>query len=146
MLTELIVRADHFQIFIGDRDRGPLVDTTDLWNSAESIPSVPGAPELIALPLARFGGVVRVELDVLADAPDQQASSWESLGRFKLDVPSGELLFWGPECENPSASLRAQLPSGSYAGEAYACGIDQINDEYAEEGLDRYRLALWPAE
>jgi hypothetical protein len=146
MSTELIVKADHFQILVGDREKGPLVDTTNLWNSAEPIPSIPGAPELIALPLARFGGAVRVELAVLADAPDQQTSSWESLGRFKLEVPSGELLFWGPECENPSASLRAQVPKGSYAGEAYACGRDQVTDEYAEEGQDRYRLTLWPAE
>ena len=61
MSTEVMVNADHFQVLVGDRDKGPLVDTSELWDSGVAIPSIKGKSELIALPIARFGGSVRVE-------------------------------------------------------------------------------------
>lgn len=146
MPTEIVVDADHFQILVGDSARGPLVDTSALWDSAASIPTVDGAPELIAVPIARFGGTVRVEVDVVAAPPEQESWPWESLGRFRLDVPSGEILLWGPELVDLATAARVKVPKGSYFGEARARDRDQVSDEQSSDGPDRYRLLLWPVQ
>jgi hypothetical protein len=144
MSKEVVVKSDHFQILVGDRDKGPLVDTSGLWDSGTAIPSVSGARELIALPIARFGGNVRVEVDVLAGALEVQLPPWESLGRFELDVSSGEVALWGPEMPDMKAAARIEVPNGSYSGEAFSRDTDKLIDELATEGPDRYRLVLWP--
>lgn len=106
MSEEVVVKADHFQILVGDRDRGPLVDTSGLWDSSTAIPSVAGARELIALPIARFGGDVRVEFVVLAGPSEVRSLPWESVGRFELDVSSGEIVLWGPEMLDVNGAAR----------------------------------------
>ena len=145
MSTEVMVNADHFQVLVGDRDKGPLVDTSELWDSGVAIPSIKGKSELIALPIARFGGSVRVELDVVAGPPDEESSPWESLGRFILDIPSGAIVLWGPELLDLGTAVRVEVPKGTYFGEAFARDRDQVSDEYAADGPDRYRIVLWPA-
>ena len=144
MSKEVVVKADHFQILVGDRDKGPLVDTSGLWDSGAAIPSVSGARELIALPIARFGGDVRVEVDLLPGPLEGQSRPWESLGRFELDVSSGEVALWGPEMPDMRGAPRIEVPNGSYSGEAFSRDTDQLNDEHATDGPDRYRLVLWP--
>ncbi len=146
MSTEVIVEADHFQVLIGDRDGGPLIDTSQLWDSDAPIPAIEGAPELIALPIARFGGAVRVEIDVLRGPPERESSPWTSLGRFRLDVPSGEVVLWGPESVDIGAAMRIEVPKGSYSGEAFGLDMDQVENENAADGPDRYRLVLWPSD
>jgi hypothetical protein len=146
MLKEVVVKADHFQILVGDGEKGPLVDTSGLWDSGSAIPSVSGARELIALPIARFGGNVRVEVDVLAQPPEVQSLPWESLGRFELDVSSGEVVLWGPEMPDMNGATRIEVPNGSYSGEAFSRDTDQLSDEHATDGPDRYRLVLWPTD
>jgi hypothetical protein len=106
---------------------------------------VNGARELIALPVSRFGGDVRVELDTVDSPPEAGALPWESLGRFELDITSGEILLWGPELLDLGGAPRVEVPNGSYSGEAFARDRDQVSDEQATDGPDRYRLVLWPA-
>jgi hypothetical protein len=88
---------------------------------------------------------VRIEIDVVARRPEAQSSPWESIGTFKLDVSSGEVRLWGPELLELDQSARVQVPIGSYAGEAFSRDTDQLVDEQATDGPDRYRLVLWPA-
>lgn len=144
MAIELVVKADHFQVLVGDGEDGPRVDTSELWESPRSIPAVSGAPELIALPVVRFGGEVQIEMEVVVRPPEESMPDWESIGRFDLHVPSGEIRLWGPELEDTAQAVRFRVPSGFYAGEAFSKGTDQVEDEQAIVGPDRYRLVLWP--
>lgn len=144
MSKEVVVKADHFLVLVGDRDRGPLVDATGRWDARTGSLSVSGARELIVLPIERFGGDVRVEVDVRAEPLKVQPLPWESLGRFELDVSSGEIVLWGPELPDLEGAARVKVPNGSYSGEAFSRDTNQIIDELAPDGADRYRLVLWP--
>jgi hypothetical protein len=140
---ELIVRADHFQVLIGDSVEGPLVDTSSLWNSSDPIPSVPGTEHLIALPVARFGGTAQVQLIMqTSSVTEQGAPEWELIGDFKLDLPSGTILLWGPETVDLESAASVVLSKGRYVGEAFATGRELVTDEEVLEGPDRYRIVL----
>jgi hypothetical protein len=145
MPVDVTVKADHFQILVGDRAQGPLVDTSGLWDSEGPIPSVDGIRALIALPIARFGGTVHVEIDICSERPPSGLSPWEDLGSFEIDVPSGELLLWGPETLDMAEAASVRVPAGSFRGQALALNANQLTDELASDGPDRYRLVLWPA-
>jgi len=144
MPHEFRLQADHFQIFVGDRDAGPLVDTWTLWDSGALIGSIEGAPEMFGMTVARYGGTVCVEVEVAAGPRPAPSAPWERLGDFRLGVPSGEVILWRPEGEASEATARVSLPPGRYAGEVFARDRDRVVDEFDEDGEDRYRLVLWP--
>lgn len=138
------VATDHFQLLFGDSVEAPRVDTSALWDSPGAVASLHGVPELVGLGLARYGGVARVAVLIVASGLTS-VLGWQDLGRFKLSVPSGRLIFWGPEAESLSDAPSVQLPSGEYQGAAFCRGAEAVVDEMAADGPDEYLLALWPA-
>jgi hypothetical protein len=87
---------------------------------------------------------VRIEVDILAGPPEVQPPPWKSLGLFELDISSGEVILWGPEASDMKDVTRIEVTNGLYSGEAFSRDTDQIMDEHAADGPDRYRLVLWP--
>jgi hypothetical protein len=138
------VATDHFQLLFGDSVEAPRVDTSALWDFPGAVASLHGVPELVGLGIVRYGGNARVTVLIAASAC-ASVSGWQELGRFKLRVPSGRLIFWGPEAESLSDAPSVQLPSGEYQGAALCRGAEAVVDEMAADGPDEYLLALWPA-
>jgi hypothetical protein len=137
------VATDHFQILFGDRERAPDVDTTHLWSSRAGVVMVPGAPELVGVETARFGGQTHVEVEVADTAPERD-SPGTPVGSFAVHVPSGALVFWGPEAPRPVDGPTVVLPApGTYQGTVWSSGVDAVTDEMAPDGPDRYRIVLW---
>lgn len=144
MTSKFVLYADHFQVLAGDREEGPLVDTTSLWDSADSVASLSDQDTIVGIATVRFGGSTNFEIEI-ATQPPVDPADWKRLGEFTLRAPSGEILFWGPESPDPAAQgTRVQLPSpGTYKGIAYSFGAEQVTDEMAPSGPDTYRVVLW---
>lgn len=136
------IESDHFQVLLGDRERGPLVDTSSLWNEDQNVVAVPGAPELVAIGTARFGGKTRIQVEVASSEPEPQAG-WSDMGNFVLDVRSGELLIWAPESPDLQRVPVVTIDPGKYLGRAFSRGTDAVADEMATAGPDEYRIVLW---
>ena len=139
------IENDHFQILLGDRDRGPLVDTTQLWGSAGSVAVTPNAPELVGLGTARYGGKTRVHVETSSSPPRPQ-SGWTEMGKFALYVPSGEIIIWAPESLDLRKMPTVSIERGRYLGFAFSQGTDAVVDEMATDGPDEYRIVLWRSE
>jgi hypothetical protein len=138
------IENDHFQILLGDRVYGPLVDTMHLWDSGGRVAAMPNAPELVGLGTARYGGKTRIEVEITTSPPGPQ-SGWTSMGELSLYVPSGELVLWGPEALNTDQAPAVTLEPGRYFGSAFSRGTDAVIDEMATEGPDEYVIVLWKA-
>lgn len=137
------VRTDHFQLLFGDRDLAPNVDTTRLWASDGPVATLLSSPEIVGVGTIRFGGLTHVAVEVTEDLSAPTDRDWTILGTFTLSVPSGALVFWGPESPRPTEGPKVILPApGTYQGILLAQGIDQVKDEMAPDGPDIYRLVL----
>jgi hypothetical protein len=143
MSTMVCVSTDHFQFYLGDRKRGPFIETSGLWEKGEKVAFVPDSPELVGVLTARYGGKTRIHVDVGGTA-DEASKGWSELGEFTIFVPSGEIIFWGPEMSEIKSCPSIKLPPGRYRGKAYSRGTDEISDEMDEEGPDEYRIELKP--
>ena len=145
MLHYLVVASDHFQVLVADAKRGPKLDTSCLWDSANGVASLPHAPQLIAIPTVRYGGNTSMELELLHGPPEASyLGDWQRIGAFLIEIESGELLFWGPETIDLKSVPRIMLDAGTYNGIAYSYGTAQVNDEMDAEGPDKYRICMWP--
>ena len=142
MRYDLEIENDHFQLLVGDRVRGPLVDTMELWKEGQEVVSRSRAQELVAIGTARFGGKVRVQVEIAPSEPGRRAD-WKVLGDFVLDVQSGELLLWAPESHDLNRTPTVPIDPGRYAGRAFSRCTDAVTDEMAHEGPDEYRLVVW---
>ncbi len=143
MRYQFDVEGDHFQILIGDRVRGPLVDTTELWESGGRIAAMLNAPELIGLGTARYGGKTRILVELELPPHGLVTPGWTPMGEFLLHIPSGEILLWGPEAADLGNMSTVRLEPGMYHGRAFSRGTDAVLDEMASEGPDEYRIVLW---
>lgn len=134
--------ADHFQILFGDSEQAPLIDTTTLWDSPGRVASLPGISELVGIGTVRYGGATQLTIRI-EDSPQVLLSGWQLMGRFEVNVPSGRLIFWGPELEEISQAPGVKLPSGRYEGLAFSQRTELVVDEMAADGPDEYLIALW---
>lgn len=136
--------ADHFQVLVGDKEQGPNVDTTSLWDGRSAVPCVEGFDELFAIPLRGFGGRVVVEIVVLESEPWQAQNPARLIGRFVLDVPSGEIVLWGPEAREISSQPHVQAGVGKFDGELYCYEGSHVEPGDFSQGDDSYHLVLRP--
>lgn len=134
--------TDHFQLLFGDSVRSPLVDTTTLWDKPGRVVSLAGFPELVGLGTVRYGGVTRLTVRVV-DQEEEAQTDWQLLGRFDVSVPSGRMIFWGPEIQSIREAVSLQLSPGCYRGKAFCRGAEAVVDEMAADGPDEYLIALW---
>lgn len=137
--------TDHFQVLFGDGARAPLVDTTSLWDVPEGVVSLSGFPELVGLGTTRYGGTTRLSVRIEA-RQESPPSGWQPMGAFEVYVPSGRLIFWGPEIEDIDDAHGVELSPGRYQGAAFSRATEQVLDEMASSGPDEYLIVLSPAE
>lgn len=143
MNTVISLGTDHFQFYFGDRKRGPYIDTIGLWDKGEKVAYVSGSPELVGVLTARYGGKTTIYFGV-GRSTEIASEGWTELGEFTLFVPSGEIIFWGPEMIDVKNCPTIKLSAGRYRGKAYSRGTEKISDEMDEDGPDEYRIALHP--
>lgn len=135
------INFDHFQFLIGDRKRGPLVDTSSLWDKSQIIGIVVDVPEIVGISTVRYGGKLQVGIQV-ARNPEIDCNSWDRIGEFEINLPSGELIVWAPETEDIDQSPTVSVPSGRYLGVAYSRGTDDVTDEMETVGSDEYCVVI----
>ena len=134
--------TDHFQFLFGDAIEGPRADTTNLWDADGSIGVIEEEPVVIGVATVRHGGRTTVLLGVHESRPAEELG-WRSLGEFTLSLPSGKVLLWAPETDDVEASPSLALEPGTYRGVAMVHGDEEVSDEKASEGPDRYKVVLW---
>lgn len=138
---EVVTVTDHFQVLFGDARAAPFVDTSRLWDASGRVVTMHGFPTLVGLGTARFGGPTR--LIVRANgAQAYPTSDWKAMGNFEVDVPSGRLIFWGPELEDIAHAPGTDLPPGHYEGSAFSRGEEEVRDEMSSDGPDEYLILL----
>lgn len=135
------VVADHFQVLLGDGVQAPSVDTTTLWDKPGRVACLEGFPELVGLGIIRYGGTIRLKIR-FDDHDETTPAGWRALGRFEVNVPSGRLIFWGPELERIESAPGIDIPPGRYEGSAFSRGEERVYDEMASEGPDEYLILL----
>ncbi|MEF2148458.1 hypothetical protein [Aquilutibacter rugosus] len=140
----LDVFADHFQVLMGDSVRAPLVDTTALWDLPGRLGTLKGCSEIVGLGTIRYGGKTGITVRV-GDHQELPSPDWLLLGKFDLDVPSGRLIFWGPEIETTVSAPGVDLSPGGYEGTAFSRGEQNVHDEMDSEGPDEYLIVLSPS-
>ena len=138
---DLEINFDHFQFLIGDSDRGPLVDTSTLWDASQPIGTMPDVREVIGIPTVRHGGKLNVSINI-TDSLEINDDSWFFVGEFEINVPSGKLLLWGPEAADLDQLPVIALSPGRYSAAAYSRGTDDVSDEMEDEGPDEYCVVL----
>jgi len=137
------MNSDHFQFLFGDRKYGSDVNTEIIWGgNINGVVFIP--PYTVGVPTIRYGGSTKLQVEV-TDTPRSSDFGWQPLGHFELELPSGQLIFWGPELVDLSQAQSVALSAGSYAGIVLARGGELVTDEMADEGPDEYRIVLWPA-
>lgn len=133
--------TDHFQVLFGDEVRAPLVDTSSLWDVPGRVVYLSGFPELVGLGTVRFGGTTRLTIRIEEHHQAPQLG-WQLMGGFEVHVPSGRLIFWGPELEDVGQAHGIELAPGCYQGSAFSRGTEKVLDEMASSGPDEYLIAL----
>lgn len=99
------------------------------------------ASEIAGISTVRYAGKLKV-LVLVSGTPEIDCDSWNRIGLFEIDLPSGELIVWGPETENLDQSPTVSVPPGRYAGAAYSRGTDDVTDEMETEGPDEYCVVI----
>jgi hypothetical protein len=141
MVAELEVVADHFQFLVGDSAAGILADTTSLWRSRGVLGQIEESPEIVGIGTIRSGGRTKVVVTVGGKSPAEGAEG-RVLGQFRLRLPSGIAVLWGPSAVDLSGAPSVRVPPGTYLGVATLRWEDQVSDEEAEEGPEEYWLRL----
>src|SRR6056297_121295 len=129
------ILTDHFQLLFGDERKAPILDTTSLWDTSGSVVSLPGHSELIGLGTVRYGGTTRLTLS-FQSCEQEGWPGWERMGDFEVSLPSGRLIFWGPEIDDIDAAQGIDVDPGIYHGIAFCRGIEKVQNEMDTTGPD----------
>jgi hypothetical protein len=148
---QLDITVDHNQFFLEDceYDLGEEddFDIDTMYDEDAFARHVGVGPSLLSIFTARFDGVVRLEVIVRRDQPDDILTDWDNVAEVSIQVPSGCILIDNPGTglETDRAALpHVAIPPDTYRARVYAGGIETV-DEYMEDGQDHYRVVLWPA-
>lgn len=143
MLYELMISADHGQFILEDENSVP--DGSEVWTRQASANRIGVARGHIAigLPRPRYGGDVRVTIDVRSTRPTDPFDSWDQVAECSIDVPSGQLAVHGPE-EYPPNSPPIFVPEGTYRVLVHWGAWDTVSHDDDMAGEDHYYIVLWP--
>lgn len=86
-----------------------------------------------------FNAPMRVE--TWAAEPPADDGNWDHVVDVDLDVPDGRLMFEGSGGRPP---ISCEVPPGRYRARLAGRGYTEVKD--GVEGVDSYRLRLWPRE
>jgi hypothetical protein len=80
-----------------------------------------------------------MRIELWPSEPQSDDENWDHVVDVDLDVPEGQLFF---EASGGWAPIRCDVPSGTYRARVSGCGYNEGVD--GVEGMDSYRLRLWP--
>ncbi|MEV3936445.1 hypothetical protein AB0K52_10760 [Glycomyces sp. NPDC049804] len=94
--------------------------------------------------LAGRSGGSPVRIVLASDPSPADVESWEDIVEVSIAIPPGAEVVWCTFAGGDGGDL--DLPCGTYRVRVSAYGRDAAHQgEYAEGGVDRYLLELWPA-
>lgn len=143
----LEVEIDHGQIYIypaGRRLDDPENDAVlrafdDAWRSRRFVGVADGLIDLVTPVQWNFDTPMRIE--VWPAEPPSDDDNWDHVVDVDLDMPDGRLYFEGSG-GRPPILCEEPIPPGRYRVRVSGRGYTEA---YAgAEGLDSYRLRLWP--
>jgi hypothetical protein len=140
MIHEFLITTDHFQFYIEDEKSN--VNTSIIWDKPSIHRRIAYEDTFIAVQTARYGGVVRVIVEVVDTNPIEQPEFWDLVIECSLSVPSGRLMISSPE-SSPSQVSYLVIPAETYRARICYGGQFSVTDELALEGDDFYRIILW---
>jgi hypothetical protein len=150
MVRELIVRADHGQIYIyspqvvaaadagGEPGNVYLDALEDATSSRRFVGAAGGLVDLMTPGQWNWRTPVRIE--VWASEPPDSVADWDHEVDIDLDVPDGHLVF---EASGGSGMVTTEIAAGRYRARVSGRGFAQAGAAGAA-GDDSYRLQLWP--
>lgn len=141
MLVHLELSVDHYQFYL--EDETSQADTSEVWNESTSANMLVVAPGLIGIGTARYGGKISVDIEVRDARLDEDFSAWDQVAECSVDVPSGCIVVSSPETDFSEAP-RIYVAPGTYQALIFYGNLDDVYDENALQGDDRYRIVLWP--
>lgn len=140
---QLEITVDHNQIFLedGDCEWGP-DDLTLLYDKGAFARHLGAARGRVSIFTAKWYGIVRLQVVLQPNEPDDDVSTWDNVAEASLEKQSGHLVAYGPE--SYPDGIRMPVPCDTYRVRVYAGGIESV-DEYMQKGQDHYRAVLCPA-
>ncbi len=135
---EFVVAVDHHQFYVEDAQLQ--VDTSALWNERAFGDRLDTLPGLVAVGTARYGGSIRVTIELAATRPaDLSFDEWDHVVECSLAVQSGDMVLSSPA--GPGRQ-RFKVPPGMYRVLVLYGGLDTVVSDY--KGDDHYYIILWP--
>ena len=141
MKYEIVIQTDHFQFFLEDSQAH--TDTSTIWTVEEVSQGIVSRQGFLAVSTIRYGGETRVIVEALKARPTQLPTSCERLVQCSIEIQSGKLRVSAPEC-SPKDVIFLSLAPGTYEALVCFANLNTVEDEFALNGLDYYRIVIWP--
>ncbi|WP_156757632.1 hypothetical protein [Actinokineospora pegani] len=143
--VDLDVEVNHGQIYIygaapwadDPNSDAVLRALDDARQSGRFVGVSDGLVDLVSPAQWNFHAPMRVEVWPLEPPADDDA--WDQVVDVDLDVPDGRVWFEGSGGRDP---IPCDVPPGTYRARVSGRGYAEVAD--GAEGLDSYRLRLWP--
>lgn len=138
-VLNLEVFADYFQFLLEDgRLSG---DLAEVWNERATADRIAVGRGVVGVQTAR-NYLVPVTVELRDSEPQENWDLWDHIAECSLEVPSGQLIIYGPT-EFPEEAPRLLLRPGTYRARIYYGGLDSVANN-GLDGDDHYRVVLWP--
>ncbi|MCK2238230.1 MULTISPECIES: hypothetical protein [unclassified Crossiella] len=143
--TDLDVEINHGQVYIyaqapwadDPSNNAVLRALDDARQSGRFVGVADALIDLVTPVQWNFHAPMRIEIWSLEPPADDDA--WDQVVDVDLDVPNGRLWFEGSGGREP---IPCDVPAGTYRARVSGRGYTEAAD--GAEGLDSYRLRLWP--
>ncbi|MBP2334017.1 hypothetical protein JOF41_000195 [Saccharothrix coeruleofusca] len=145
---DLEVEINHGQVYIysappwrtdPNQANAMLHALDDAQNSGRYVGVSSGLVDLVVPTHWNFNAPMRVEVWTAEPPPDDD--NWDNVVDVDLDITDDTLHFQGSGGRPP---IPCAVPSGAYRARIAGRGYDQLRADV--EGMDDYRLQLWPRE
>lgn len=134
---ELELFADYCQFYLQDEEASG--DLSNSWTKQASDELLALAPSTIGVGTAS-NTTVPVTIELHDSPPEEDLALWDWVNECSLDVPSGKIVIAGCTDDFFDA-LRIRVEPGTYRARIFYGGLNTV--EYATEGDDHYKVALW---
>ncbi|MPZ79776.1 MAG: hypothetical protein GEV28_05000 [Actinophytocola sp.] len=143
------VEIDHGQVYIYSEspyEKDPESDAVlraldDAWKSRRFVGVADGLIDLVTPVQWNFHAPMRIE--VWSAQPPSDEDNWDHVVDVDFDVSNNQVIFQGSGGLMP-VRCGEPVPSGAYRARVAGRGYTEVSS--GAEGLDSYRLQLWPRE
>ncbi|WP_309112757.1 hypothetical protein [Saccharothrix sp.] len=145
-VTNLDIEINHGQVYIYSdppwrvdpaQAEAVLRALDDAQNSGRYVGVAAGLVDLVVPTNWNFNAPMRVE--VWASEPTPDHDDWDNVVDVDLSIVDDTLHFEG---SGGRPAIKCTVPTGDYRARVAGRGYDELKDRV--EGMDSYRLQLWP--